>query len=236
MPYVRTCLKPPLSFPSVSGAVCSFDSQYAGIPLKSHTVDIDSVSGVSAIHIQNTCGVNQWDEVAEIGGINVTTGQNQVDNRLRSKNYIRILPNTVYGGIAGSGDYINLFYYDESKDYLYYTGLILNGRNTFTTPSNACYMRILLQGSYGTTYNNDISINYPSTDTSYHAFEGQSFDISIGSTVNEATYNARTGVLEVTQPSVQTIQLPPCPIDTLEVNNIWADTGDTTLQYIKIGG
>lgn len=35
----------------------------------------------------------------------------------------------------------------------------------------------------------------------------------------------------------QTIQLPPCPIDTLEgVNNIWADTGDTTLQYIKIGG
>ena len=26
------------------------------------------------------------------------------------------------------------------------------------------------------------------------------------------------------------------PIDTLEgVNNIWADTGDTTLQYIKIG-
>jgi hypothetical protein len=35
----------------------------------------------------------------------------------------------------------------------------------------------------------------------------------------------------------QTIQLQPCPIDTLEgVNNIWADTGDTTAQYIKIGG
>ena len=34
----------------------------------------------------------------------------------------------------------------------------------------------------------------------------------------------------------QTIQLPPCPIDTLEgVNNIWADTGDTTLQYPKFG-
>jgi hypothetical protein len=33
-----------------------------------------------------------------------------------------------------------------------------------------------------------------------------------------------------------TIQLPPCPIDTLEgVNNIWADTGDTTLQYPKFG-
>lgn len=33
-----------------------------------------------------------------------------------------------------------------------------------------------------------------------------------------------------------TIQLPPCPIDTLEgQNNIWADTGDTTLQYAKFG-
>ena len=32
------------------------------------------------------------------------------------------------------------------------------------------------------------------------------------------------------------IQLPPCPIDTLQgVNNIWADTGDTTLQYPKFG-
>ena len=32
------------------------------------------------------------------------------------------------------------------------------------------------------------------------------------------------------------IQLQPCPIDTLEgVNNIWADTGDTTLSYITIG-
>ena len=33
-----------------------------------------------------------------------------------------------------------------------------------------------------------------------------------------------------------TIQLPPCPIDTLEgVNNIWADTGNTSLEAIKIG-
>lgn len=44
---------PTASFSSVSGAVCSFDSQYAGLPLKSHTVDIDSVSGVSSINIGN---------------------------------------------------------------------------------------------------------------------------------------------------------------------------------------
>jgi hypothetical protein len=63
---------------------------------------------------------------------------------------------------------------------------------------------------------------------------GNSTTISIGSTVNEGEYDARTGILEVTSPSVQTIQLQPCPIDTLEgVNNIWADTGETTVQYFK---
>ena len=41
-------------------------------------------------------------------------------------------------------------------------------------------------------------------------------------------------VYELATPT--TIQLAPCPIDTLEgVNNIWADTGDTTLSYITIG-
>ncbi len=34
----------------------------------------------------------------------------------------------------------------------------------------------------------------------------------------------------------QTIQLPPCPIETLlGENNIWADTGNTSLEAIKIG-
>ena len=35
----------------------------------------------------------------------------------------------------------------------------------------------------------------------------------------------------------QTIQLPPCPIDTtgVGVQNIWADTGDTNIQYPKFG-
>jgi hypothetical protein len=129
--------------------------------------------------------------------------------------------------------------------------------------------------SQGSVYNNDISINYPSTDTSYHAFVGQSITIEIGSTVYGGEYDARTGVLTVTHGYIasyngevidepwissmdkyveggtptsgaqvvyplstpQTIQLPPCPIDTLQgINNIWADTGETTASIIKIGG
>lgn len=53
----------------------------------------------------------------------------------------------------------------------------------------------------------------------------------------EAQYNSNTPVEVVYElDTPQIIQLPPCPIDTLEgVNNIWADTGDTTLQYPKFG-
>jgi hypothetical protein len=216
----------------VSGAICTFNSQYAGLPLKAHTVDIDSVSGVSAIHIQNTCGVNQWNEQWEVGGINANTGANaNFNDRIRCKGYIY-----VHGldaiGIYASSAYITVVFYDENRQYI--SGA--QGASAVRyVPNNAYFMRFSLGSDYGTTYNHDFSVNYPSTDTSYHAFEGQSFDISIGQTVNEATYNARTGVLEVTQPSVQTIQLPPCPIDTLEVNNIWADTGDTEISYIKLG-
>lgn len=53
----------------------------------------------------------------------------------------------------------------------------------------------------------------------------------------EAQYNSNTPVevvYELATPT--TIQLPPCLIDTLEgVNNIFADCGDTTLEYLKAG-
>jgi hypothetical protein len=147
--------------------------------------------------------------------------------------------------------------------------------NEETTIPAGVYFINFHMSSQGSVYNNDISINYPSTDTSYHAFVGQSITIEIGSTVYGGEYDAKSGVLAIThgfiasyngetinEPWISsmdeyvegttptngaqvvyplatptTIQLSPCPIDALEgVNNIWADTGETTAQYIKIGG
>ena len=225
-------LKPTITTRTITGDVCTFTSPGV-LPLKSHTVDIDSVSGVSVIHVQNTCGINQWDEVWENGLINSTTGENEPNSAyIRSKNFIRINPNTNY--YYKTSAVLRLVYYDANKEFVG----IANANNTIVlSPANAYYVRFFPNtSSYGTTYKNDISINYPSTDTSYHAFEGQSFNISIGQTVNEGEYDARTGILEATSPTVQTIQLAPCPIDVLEgQNNIWADTGETTLSYITIG-
>ena len=329
-------LKPPISFPSVSGSVCTFNSQYAGLPLKSHTVALTAtqsgsgtpspsnplpISGADSIHIQNTCGINQWDEQWEAGGLAWATGQPAAGtNRYRSKNYCLIEPSTQYY-VNGS---VSVFFYKADFSFISYQS---NYNTVITTPSTARFFKILNTNT--ATYGNDVSINYPSTDTAYHAFVGQSATVQIGSTVYGGEYDARTGVFIVTDKIIDlgnlswsasgsnfvspyfaltdtniippatnndtlngmcevlnltsynsladkcialssdknvfainsdytnandfknsvtgyylkyplatptTIQLPPCPIDTLNgVNNIWADTGDTTLQYIKLG-
>ena len=44
-------------------------------------------------------------------------------------------------------------------------------------------MRFYMHDSYGTTYHNDISINYPSSDTQYHAYNGNTYTFTFGQTV-----------------------------------------------------
>ena len=54
-----------------------------------------------------------------------------------------------------------------------------------------------MSDNYGTSYNHDISINYPSTDTDYHAYQGQSIEIQLGQTVYGGTLDVTQGVLTV---------------------------------------
>ena len=63
-------------------------------------------------------------------------------------------------------------------------------------------MRFGTAETYGNTYNHDISINYPSTDHDYHAYNGSSHTIPFGSTVYGGTLNVTTGVLTVTHAEV----------------------------------
>lgn len=337
--YIVTSQKPPLSFPSVSGAICTFNSQYAGLPLKAHEVAVNAVqtgAGTpspsnprpiiipSSIHVQNTCGINQWDEQWRTGYYSGTTGQyTPQNNTICSLGRFRCTPSTSYYIYSGSLN-VNVFFYDENDNFLsyYYHG---NGK-VVTTPNDCYWLRWTADYGSGNTYINDISINYPSTDTTYHAFAGQSAAVQIGSTVYGGTYNAITGVLTVTHQLVDLgsldwvvvtdegiartgsvsymkylgnmlctqynpvksndlndldiavtnsqalpllrvrnvsdftgkttaqvktllsgimllyelatptlIQLSPARVETYSKNYVFADTGDTTLQYIKLG-
>jgi len=199
---------------TASGAVASFPDGADGIPLKSLVVDINPVqsgsgdpspdnvrpiSGWTGCNVQRT-GFNVWDEEWEVGGYAGSTGAAwDTNTRIRSKttNYISVLPNTTYyvNMPSGAGLYLDIIFYNAGKTFISSTNP--NAGTTFTTPSDARFMRFASGAAYGTTYNHDISINYPATDTDYHEGHVQSINISLGQTVYGGKLDVTNGVLTV---------------------------------------
>jgi len=334
------CLSlPSLSFPSVSGAVCSFDSQYAGLPLKSHSVAVvGTQSGSGTPSPSNPRALNGWSSIVIIqsgknllestmnvacalitDGVRIVSGGTSLICHLKKGMTYTISGVTINRGMIGFFDAV-----PSVNDETDRTQVIPNsGVSTFTSDYDGVAVIYINNG------NVDIStaiIEIGNRATTYEPYNGTTTTIQIGSTIYGGNYDAVSGVLSVTwvkcqfgdltwyktsnffraeanlplingtnsksngyalanpyasqedniylifvqgganQLSVlvrdlrysdantfksamenqdiyaiyelatpQTIQLPPCPIDTLEVNNIFADTGDTTLQYIKLG-
>lgn len=145
--------------------------------------NICPITGHDSVTVGVT-GINQWDEEWELGGYNATTGQKVVgSSKIRNKNLIPVQPNTAYY-FKSEGAYtpwIALYFYTKDGTYLSYLAPTVD--NAFTTPNNAYYMAFNTSDAYGTTYNNDISINYPSTDTTYHAYHGHTKTVTLPHTV-----------------------------------------------------
>lgn len=160
--------------------------------------NIRPISGRTGLTAYRT-GVNLWDEEWESGRLTSALPTTNA-NMIRSKNFIPVLPNTVYfakkessfGNMWGS-------FYDENKTPI---NPSLNGTNigglTFTTPNGCYYMRFFL--SAATAYTNGVSINYPAIDTAYHAYTGASYPVSWQSeagTVYGGTLDLVSGVLTI---------------------------------------
>ena len=135
-------------------------------------------------------GINQWDEEWELGGIDQYGELVTNDTDIRSKNFCAVLPNTEYY-VKGSAAVI---LYDSEYHYIdtlvrSYTDEVL------TTPSNAAYFKIWRANT--TTYADDLSINYPSTDTSYHAYDGGDATLDFGTSVYGCEADFITGNVSV---------------------------------------
>ena len=144
--------------------------------------NICPISGRTGVSAYRT-GVNVWDEQYFVSS-----------NRIQS-NYIPVLPNTTYNRVSPNN--IIPLYYDADKNQLS-TGIW--GTGVFTTPADCYYLRFQVDPVYGVTYNHDISINYPSTDTDYHAYQGQTISVdwtSTAGTVYGGTLDVVTGLLTV---------------------------------------
>lgn len=144
-------------------------------------------------------GVNVWDEEWESGKYDASGAKASDSLKIRSKDYISVKPSTSYYFENTASNGFHLCFYDASKTFISEVGV--NGDTSFTTPNNAFYMTFNSYNAYGTTYNNDISINYPSTDTTYHAHNGTTYLVSWqddAGTVYGGTVDVVSGVLTVT--------------------------------------
>ena len=107
----------------------------------------------------------RWDEEWESGTLD-TNGANAASaSRIRSKNYISVLPETNY--YFKASETLGLRWYDADKVCISSANTTA-GNNVKTSPEGAYYLRFAVVDT--TTYNHDISINYPSTDHDYHAW------------------------------------------------------------------
>lgn len=142
---------------------------------------------------------NQWDEKWEQGYFTDSGVPASNVDTIRSKNYIGVLPNTTYYFKSPSivSLVIKYVFYDSNKNILS-VAIDQSSSQAFTTPNNAKYMRFSTNIRYGGTYNYDISINYPSTDISYHAYNPiTNITLELDSTIYGGTLDVESGELVV---------------------------------------
>lgn len=158
----------------------------------------------------NICPISGWDEVkVEQSGINILDvskltedagnyilNDNGVQSADSQSSYylakISVKPNTDYyfNGGAGVNGMQRLYYFDIDDNFISRTGAIGSAR-AITTPSNCAYIRIQFRRD---SLNKDTwGINYPSADTEYHAYNGQSHTITLPSTVYGGEINVVSG-------------------------------------------
>ena len=178
---------------TASGAIANFTTGLT-YPL----VSVTASEGTTTV---TRCGVNLFDKTNTADGyIDDATGEITGGAYYQHTDYIPV--------VGGQKVYIMTdqtsarwgAWYDENKTYI--SGITNYTQTEATAPNNARYIRLTCKTS--DTGNLDtFGVNYPSTVTSYHEYNGQTVPVSDATTL-------------VTQSGV---------------NNVFADVGDVTVRY-----
>lgn len=194
---------------TASGAIATFESEYA-LPLRDLEIEINAVqesgtptpsspkaiSGFTGANIK-VCGANLWNEDWELGNISTSDGQPSTSTLyIRSKVYCACKGGATYYCKSHSTSQLVIYWYDANDTYL---GFDVCTNTTKTAPANAVKFKIRCEV---TTYSNDISINYPATDTAYNAYNANSTTAiswnDEAGTVYGGSLDVTSGVLTVT--------------------------------------
>ena len=119
-------------------------------------------------------GIQQWDEQWELGRYDTTTGAPvNANNRIRSKNPIYSVPSTKYRFVGGG---FTVCWYDQNDNFLSYSTPSV-GDEVRTSPANAYIARFCMTSTYGTVYNYNLSVNFPSTEEGYCKYNGVAYPV-----------------------------------------------------------
>lgn len=148
------------------------------------------IGGHTGINVYQRA-TNLWDEQWEEGAYNSNNGNKiNYNNRIRSKNFIPVAPNSQYFVSKANWGVISIYRYDKNKNYLGTTNVI---NSVFTTSSDCYFVNFNTGANSGSTYTNDISINYPSTVRGYYAYIGDTVNVLFGQTVYGGEFVATEG-------------------------------------------
>ena len=187
--------------------------------------NICPISGWTGVTAWRT-GINVWDEEWELGTFN-SKGQPSASNTsIRCKNFIPVVPGKTYKYINGTGSSQAPWLYDINKEFISRYGSYMANGATITIPDGVYYIKFALPGTYGDTYKNDVAWNYPSTDTEYHAYTGQSYPVvfpALGKNLIDLNENnlesgsiaGATGNNEAATNRVRTKEMYPFPFDSI---------------------
>lgn len=178
-----------LSILANAGAVYNNVKIYPMLRLSTESADFEPYENIVPItgHDSvgaNVTGINVWDEEWEQGTLTANGDNTPKTTRIRSKNYIPVLVGKSYyfcyngSNVAAKGVY--LAKYDNNKSLV---SIQWAGSPNITIEDGVRYIRFSTGDAYGGTYNNDISINYPSTDHDYHAYTGSTYTAALPQTV-----------------------------------------------------
>lgn len=174
------------------GDVVSFDDGADNVPVKELVVGVEPVqsgsgdpsptnirpiSGWTGVEVYQK-GFNVWDEEWEFGGIDSSGNNTVATSRIRSSNYIPVIPDTdYYGAFVGvytGGTWYTVHFYTETKEYV---GSTSSNKNTiFHVPSNAHFMRFNTSDGWGrnVAYTGGICINISgSRNGEYEPYKGK---------------------------------------------------------------
>ena len=186
---------------TASGNIATFSNGGDDIPVSEFECEIVAtggggtpttpiaINGFSQADIGDS-GINLFDGILEKGYISITDGEdtpNTSGNQWRCKNHILVKPNmSLYmklpNGYTTSNSNITVYYYDANKNFIGYESN--KGDTVIQMPSNCHWFRfcnyVVVATQNSPTGN---SLNYPSTDTQYHAYTGNLYTVAFGQTI-----------------------------------------------------